>query len=68
MTPEQVDRLERLYDLAAEVLGSAEEAERWMHASKLALDSQTPVDSARTEAGARKVEEILLRIEYGVYG
>ena len=71
LKPEESDRFYRLVDLyalAADVMGSVEEAQEWMCTPKAALADRSPLQSARNVAGARRVEELLKRIEYGVYG
>jgi putative toxin-antitoxin system antitoxin component (TIGR02293 family) len=65
---DRVFRLVRIYALAADVLGGVAEAREWMAAPASALDDRTPLATTRNDAGARQVEDILLRIEYGVYG
>lgn len=52
---------------ATEVLGSQEEAERWLLAPALALSHQAPIDLLSTPAGVEMVEDLLTRIQYGVY-
>lgn len=64
------DRLYRLIDLysqAADVLGSLEAASEWMTGPALALADQTPLSYATNEAGAKRVEQLLTRIDDGVY-
>lgn len=61
-------RLVNLWALAADVLGDGEDTREWMSTPKLALGNETPIDHARNEAGARNVEDVLKRIEFGVYG
>jgi putative toxin-antitoxin system antitoxin component (TIGR02293 family) len=61
-------RLVHLYSLAADVLESAEDAREWMSSPKTALGNRSPLELARNEAGAQSVEDLLKRIEYGVYG
>lgn len=71
LKPEESDRFYRLVDLyalAADVMGSGEEAQEWMCTPKSALADRSPLQAARNVAGARSVEELLKRIEYGVYG
>lgn len=71
LTPEESDRLYRLVSLlslAADVLGSPEAAREWMTQPAVALGDRTPLAYARNEAGAQRVETLLNRIEYGVYG
>lgn len=52
---------------ATEILGSQEEAERWLERPALALDQRRPLDLLATPAGAELVETLLARMEYGVY-
>jgi putative toxin-antitoxin system antitoxin component (TIGR02293 family) len=60
-------RLGRIATLAEEVLGSREKATRWLHETNRALRQRTPLQVLDTEVGARQVEDLLLRIAYGVY-
>jgi putative toxin-antitoxin system antitoxin component (TIGR02293 family) len=67
---EESDRLvrfARLYARAADVLGEEEDARRWLKSPARALGMVTPLVFAETEAGAREVENLLGRIEYGVF-
>jgi putative toxin-antitoxin system antitoxin component (TIGR02293 family) len=63
---------ERLYRIAfiiaraVHVLGSLEDARRWLDTGKRALGGTTPLAFAKTEPGAREVEDLLGRIEYGI--
>jgi putative toxin-antitoxin system antitoxin component (TIGR02293 family) len=52
---------------ATAVLGSQDEAERWLERPAIGLDQRCPIDLLATPAGVRIVEEYLGRIEYGVY-
>jgi putative toxin-antitoxin system antitoxin component (TIGR02293 family) len=52
---------------AVDVLGSQEVARRWLTHPQFGLGGAAPLDYAETEAGAREVENLLGRIEYGVY-
>lgn len=64
------DRLYRLIDLysqAADVLGSFEAASEWMTSPAVALGDQTPLAYATNEAGAKRAEQLLTRIDDGVY-
>lgn len=60
-------RLVRIAAMAAEVLESRERTARWLHEPNRALGGETPLHLLDTDVGARQVEEILGRIEYGVY-
>lgn len=57
----------RLYKIAAQVLEQPEAAEQWLKSPQHALGGAIPLDLARTEAGVRAVEELLGRMEHGVY-
>jgi len=59
-------RIARLYALAEEVLESADAARGWLREPRAGLGNRTPLDLMGTEAGAREVEDLLLRIEHGV--
>lgn len=52
---------------ATQALGSQEEAERWLETPAMALDRRRPIDLLATPAGAQLVDDLLGRIEYGVY-
>jgi putative toxin-antitoxin system antitoxin component (TIGR02293 family) len=52
---------------ATEVLETKENARRWLGSAQVGLGGAIPLDYAETEVGAREVEDLLGRIEYGVY-
>lgn len=52
---------------ATEVLGSQEEAERWLERPAIGLDQRRPIDLLATPAGVELVENYLIQLEYGVY-
>lgn len=60
-------RYARLLGKATEVLESVENARTWLSAPQFALGGAVPLEFAETEVGAREVEDLLNRIEYGVY-
>lgn len=67
---DESDRLFRLVRIAAqasEVLEGREKATRWLHTPNRALGGSRPLDLLDTDLGARQVEEVLGRIDYGVY-
>ena len=69
LTPEESDRLyrlARLFERAVEVLGTGAEARAWLKAPQWGLGGAVPLDYAKTEPGARAVETLLDRIDYGV--
>jgi len=68
--PEESDRLvrfARLMGKAVEVFETQENARRWLNSPQVGLGGKVPLDYAETEIGAREVEDLLGRIEYGVY-
>ena len=64
---DRVVRFARLMGKAVEVLESEENARQWLTSPQFGLGGAVPLDYARTEVGAREVEDLLGRIEYGVY-
>jgi putative toxin-antitoxin system antitoxin component (TIGR02293 family) len=60
-------RLVRIAERASEVLGSEEKASRWLHTANRALGGKPPLGFLDTDLGSRQVEEVLGRIEHGVY-
>jgi putative toxin-antitoxin system antitoxin component (TIGR02293 family) len=68
LTVEESDRLVRIMRivaLAEDVFGDAAKAGLWLRQSLGELNGKTPLDVARTEAGARVVEQILAKIDWG---
>jgi putative toxin-antitoxin system antitoxin component (TIGR02293 family) len=63
---ERVLRVIRIYQRAAEVLGSREEAREWLQEQNYALGEETPLQFADTEPGARRVRQLLGQIEHGI--
>ena len=53
--------------MAVQALGTTQHARTWLAAPQHGLGGAIPLDYARTEVGAREVEDLLGRIEYGVY-
>lgn len=70
LSPEESDRLARVAKIlqrAHEVFGNAEKARGWMNTRLAAFDGETPLQRADTSLGASQVEDVLGRIDYGVY-
>ncbi|MGH9518812.1 MAG: type II RES/Xre toxin-antitoxin system antitoxin [Terriglobales bacterium] len=64
------DRLVRLAGvvaLAKSTLGTMDRASRWLQAPNRALQGDRPLDRLDTDAGVRSVEQVLRRIEFGLY-
>jgi putative toxin-antitoxin system antitoxin component (TIGR02293 family) len=65
---DRILRFARLYRLAVELYDGNEAAARtWLTRPARALEGQTPLDFADTEAGAHEVEMLIGRLEHGVY-
>jgi putative toxin-antitoxin system antitoxin component (TIGR02293 family) len=64
---DRVVRVARLIGRALVVLESLEDARRWLSSPQVGLGGAVPLEYAETEVGAREVEDLLGRIEYGVY-
>lgn len=70
LTKEQSGRTWKFAEIltkATDVFGSQSEAERWLTAPAMALDQSRPIDLLGTPVGVELVEQLLGRIEYGVY-
>jgi uncharacterized protein (DUF2384 family) len=50
-----------------EVMGTREHALKWLETPQRGLGGAVPLEHARTVAGLAEVEELLGRIEHGVY-
>ncbi|ESY29366.1 DUF2384 domain-containing protein [Mesorhizobium sp. M1148] len=57
----------KLLTKATSVLGTQEEAEKWMIEPAMGLDNRRPIDLLATAAGTALVQEFLERLDYGVY-
>lgn len=64
---DKVLRFARLLGQAVQLFGSLKDARRWLKAPQRGLGGAVPLDFAQTETGAREVENLLGRIDYGVY-
>ena len=61
-------RVMRLFGLARQTFdGDAEKVSRWLRTPNRALSGEIPLELVVTSAGARLAEDVLLRIEHGVY-
>jgi len=64
---EKLVRYQRLLKKAEDVFGDGKSAREWLTHKQGGLGKVVPLDFARTEIGAREVENLLGRLEYGVY-
>src|SRR5690242_682014 len=62
---DRVVRLARVQALAEDVFGDVANANRWLRERLGILDGKSPLEIARTEAGARLIEQILAKIDWG---
>lgn len=59
--------LAAITEQAVQVLGSMDEAERWLSQPAVAFNGRRPIDLLATRQGADLVRDHLVRMEYGVY-
>jgi len=64
---DRVVRFARLMGLAVDVMESVRNARLWLSSAQVGLGGAIPLEYAETEVGAREVEDLLGRIEFGVY-
>ena len=71
LTSEESERLLRVstvFEKAVDLFeGDAAAAVRWLTTSQKALGDHPPITYARTELGAREVENLIGRLEHGVF-
>jgi putative toxin-antitoxin system antitoxin component (TIGR02293 family) len=68
LTVEESDRLVRLtriQALAEDVFDDAQKANRWLREELGILGGKAPLEVAQTDAGARVIEQILAKIDWG---
>ena len=58
-------RMTRIQALAEDVFGEAKNANRWLREGLGILGGKSPLEVARTDAGARVVEQLLAKIDWG---
>ncbi len=65
---EKLLRLSSVFEQAVELFeGDELGARRWLTMAQKALENQTPLAYSRTELGAREVENLIGRLEHGVF-
>ena len=70
LSPDESDkviRFARLLEHATDVFGDVNKARAWLKFPQHGLGGAVPLDYAETEIGAREVDNLLGRIDYGVY-
>jgi putative toxin-antitoxin system antitoxin component (TIGR02293 family) len=63
---ERTERLARVIADTENVWSNLDDARAWLTTSHSELWGKTPIDRSMTELGARKVEEVLNRLRYGL--
>jgi putative toxin-antitoxin system antitoxin component (TIGR02293 family) len=64
---ERVLRIASLFDRALQILHSQSSVRLWFKSPQKGLGGKTPLEYADTEPGAREVEDLLGRLEHGVF-
>ena len=71
LTPKQSDRLLRfviIWEAALDLFeGDADGARCWLEAPQHAFGDRTPIQVAQSEVGAREVEDLITRLQHGVF-
>ena len=71
LQPDESDRVWRasaIFDMAVELFeGDVEAARQWLQTPQLGLGGEIPLDFASTEVGSREVENLIMRLEHGVF-
>ena len=62
---DRVVRLTRIQALAEDVFGDVQRGNRWLREPLGILDGRSPLEVARTEAGARLIEQLLAKLDWG---
>jgi putative toxin-antitoxin system antitoxin component (TIGR02293 family) len=63
---ERTERLARVIATAEHVWDDQDEARRFLTTTHAQLEGRRPIDVALTELGARRVEELLWKLYYGI--
>ena len=65
---DRVYRIARVFAHAVDVFGSRQKAARWFKKPNPALGGTEPLAVFDTDLGTQMVDDILTRVEFGVYG
>jgi len=65
---ERIVRFARLFGIAMEVFDTKDATREWLKTQNPGTASESPLSYADTEFGAREVEDLLGRIDHGVFG
>lgn len=64
---DRFNRFNRITQQAINLFEDTEKALKWLQTPKNSLSGITPLAALSTDEGAKQVEEILYRTEYGIY-
>lgn len=65
---DRVLRASTIFDMALDLFeGDRAEARKWLQSPQPGLGGEAPLDFASTEVGARQVENLIGRLEHGVF-
>jgi putative toxin-antitoxin system antitoxin component (TIGR02293 family) len=64
---DRANRLARIVQLSDRVFGDASKSSQWLRKPRSKLAGQTPLELISTDAGAAVIEEMLHRIDHGMY-
>lgn len=71
LQPDESDRVlraSRIFDMAVAMFeGDTAAARKWLQTPQRGLGGESPLDFASTEVGAREVENLIGRLEHGVF-
>lgn len=70
LSPQESDRVMRFWRIlrrATKVFGNVERARQWLKFPQRGLGQAVPLEHASSEIGGREVDDLLGRIDYGVY-
>ncbi len=63
---EHIMRFARLWRVACDVFPSEAAAQSWLNRAQVGLNGSMPLDYAKSELGARVVEDLMMRIHHGI--
>jgi putative toxin-antitoxin system antitoxin component (TIGR02293 family) len=65
---DRVLRASRIFEMAVELFeGDVEAATQWLQTPQPGLGGEVPLEFASTDVGAREVENLITRLEHGVF-
>ena len=65
---ERLLRFSRIFTMAKNLFeGDSSSAQNWLRNSNKALGGESPLEASKTEEGSREVENLINRLEHGVF-